>query len=261
MLEAQLYTAAAEEKGSYALPGEYDGTVNASALYHAVRAYLNHQRQGTHSTKTRAEVSGGGRKPYRQKGTGRARQGTIRAPHYVGGGIVFGPKPRRYRTGLPRKVKRLARQSALNSRATEGAFVVIEDLAFEEPKTRRLVELIGKLGLDDRKVLILTADHREAVYRSGRNVPDVHVMRYQDASAYEVLWADTVVVEESAIGGHVVAGSAPKRTKRAAPAGSKKKASGRAMSRKRSSTKKTGRKKATTSTARKKSTRKGGKDA
>ncbi|MDH3289575.1 MAG: 50S ribosomal protein L4 [Gemmatimonadota bacterium] len=261
MLEARLYTATAQEKGSYALPGEFDGTVNQAALYHAVRAYRNHQRQGTHSTKTRAEVSGGGRKPYRQKGTGRARQGTIRAPHYPGGGVAFGPKPRRYRTGLPRKVKRLARQSALNSRANEGAFVVIEDLAFEEPKTRRLVELIDKLGLDDHKVLLLMADHREAVYRSGRNVPDVHVMLYQDVSAYEVLWADTVVVEESAIGGHVVAGSAPKRAKRAVAGASKKKAGGRAMSRKRATAKQTGRKKATKSTKKKKSTRKGGKDA
>ncbi len=260
MLEAQLYTATAQEKGSYALPDEFDGTVNEAALYHAVRAFLNHQRQGTHSTKTRAEVSGGNRKPYRQKGTGRARQGTIRAPQYAGGGVVFGPKPRRYRTVVPRKLKRLARQSALNTRAKEGALVVIEDLAFEEPKTRRLVELIAKLGLDDHKVLLLTADHREAVYRSGRNVPDVHVMRYQDASAYEVLWADTVIVEEGAIGGHAVAGSEPKRAKRAA-AGTKKKASGRAMSRKRASTKKAGRKPAAKSTTRKKSTRKGGKDA
>ncbi len=260
MLEAQHFTATAQEKGSYALPGEFDGTVNEAALYHAVRAFRNHQRQGTHSTKTRAEVSGGNRKPYRQKGTGRARQGTIRAPHYAGGGVVFGPKPRRYRTAVPRKVKRLARQSALNARAKDGALLVIEDLAFEEPKTRRLVELIAKMGLDDRKVLLLTADHREAVYRSGRNVPDVHVMRYQDASAYDVLWAETVVVEEGAIGGHAVAGSAPKRAKRAAAA-SKKKTSGRAMSRKRASTKKAGRKPAAKSTARKKSTRKGGKDA
>ena len=117
MPEATLYTAGAKKKGSYALPDEFDGTVNKTVLYHAVRAFRNNQRQGTASTKTRSEVSGGGRKPYRQKGTGRARQGTIRAPHYPGGGVAFGPKPRSYQTDLNRKVKRLARQSALNARA------------------------------------------------------------------------------------------------------------------------------------------------
>ncbi len=231
MLEAQLYTTAAEQKGSYALPGEFDGTVNEDVLYHAVRAYLNNQRQGTHSTKTRAEVSGGSRKPWRQKGTGRARQGTTRAPHWPGGGIAFGPKPRSYQTDLPRKVKRLARQSALNARAGEGALKVIEGFGIESPKTRQLVELLEKLGLEGQKVLLLTAEYRPAVFLSGRNLPSVHVMPFADASAYEVLWSDAVVVEEAALGGHAVEGSAKRATRAKKPAAEKRKAAGRAATR------------------------------
>ena len=229
MLEAQLYTAAAKQKGSDALPDEFDGAVNKSVLYHAVRAFRNNQRQGTHSTKTRAEVSGGGRKPYRQKGTGRARQGTIRAPHYPGGGIVFGPKPRSYQTDLNRKVKRLARQSALNARANEKRLYVIEALEFDGPKTRRMVELLESLGIDGLKVLILTADARPEVYLSGRNLPAVQVARYADVSVYDVLWSDVLLVEQAAIGGHAVKGAAKAtagraaRAKRASERGAKKK--------------------------------------
>lgn len=229
MLEAQLYTAAAKQKGSYALPDEFDGSVNKVVLYHAVRAFRNNQRQGTHSTKTRAEVSGGGRKPYRQKGTGRARQGTIRAPQYPGGGIVFGPKPRSYQTDLNRKVKRLARQSALNARANEKRLYVIEALEFDGPKTRRMAELLESLGIDGQKVLILTADARPEVYLSGRNLPGVQVGRYSDVAAYDVLWSDVVLVEQAAIGGHAVKGAAKAsagraaRTKRASEGAAKKK--------------------------------------
>jgi len=229
MLEAQFYTAAAKQKGSYALPDEFDGAVNKPVLYHAVRAFRNNQRQGTHSTKTRAEVSGGGRKPYRQKGTGRARQGTIRAPQYPGGGIVFGPKPRSYQTDLNRKVKRLARQSALNARANEKRLYVIEALDFDGPKTRRMAELLESLGIDGLKVLVLTADSRPEVYLSGRNLPGVKVARYADASAYDVLWSDVVLVEQAAIGGHAAKGAAKAtagraaRAKRASEGGAKKK--------------------------------------
>lgn len=220
MREAPLYTASAKKKGSYALPEEFDGTVNRAVLYQAVRAYRNNQRQGTHSTKTRGEVSGGNQKPWRQKGTGRARHGSIRSPIWRGGGIVFGPKPRDYTTALPRKVKRLARQSALNQRAAEGAVTVIEPLVFEAPKTKQMAELMAALGLADRKVLVLTAESRPAAYLSARNLPNVHVMRYQDASAYDVLWADALVVEETALGGRALerkrtAGRA-KRTAKAA---------------------------------------------
>ena len=199
MLEAHHVTAAGgKKKTKFSLPAAYDGDVHQGALYHAVRAYLSNQRQGTHSTKTRAEVSGGGKKPWRQKGTGRARQGTIRAAQWRGGGVVFGPKPRSYRVDLPRKVKRLAKQSALNARAQDGALYVIESMTFESPKTRQLVDILTKLGIQDKKVLVLTAEHRPEVFLSSRNLSRVHVVRYVNASAYEILWADALVIEEAA---------------------------------------------------------------
>ncbi|MDH3495965.1 MAG: 50S ribosomal protein L4 [Gemmatimonadota bacterium] len=215
MLEAHHYTAAAKKKGSYALPAEFEAPVNEGALYHAVRAYRNNQRQGTHATKTRSEVSGGNRKPWRQKGTGRARQGTTRAPHWVGGGVAFGPTPRKYTTRLPRKVRQVARRSAFTARAQDGAIHVLEQLEFAQPKTKQLVDLLTKLGVQGQKVLILTAELSSNVYLSGRNVPGVRVLRYQDAAAYDILWADALVVEEAAIGGHALAATAKKPTARA----------------------------------------------
>jgi large subunit ribosomal protein L4 len=166
-----------------------------------VKVFLNNQRQGTAATKTRSFVSGGNQKPWKQKGTGRARQGSTRAPHWRGGGTVFGPHPRDYRTEIPRKVKQLARKSALNARAREGALHVVERFAFRAPKTARLAGLLDSLGLDGRKVLVLTAGANESVYLSGRNLPTVEVMPYFQASAYDVLWSDAVVVEEGALTG------------------------------------------------------------
>ncbi|MGH7752517.1 MAG: 50S ribosomal protein L4 [Gemmatimonadales bacterium] len=205
MLEAPLFTAAgARAKSGFALPEEYfDGTVHEPVLHQAVRAYLANQRQGTASTKTRSVVSGGNQKPWRQKGTGRARQGSIRAPHWRGGGIVFGPHPRDYRSGIPIKVRRLARRSALNARAREGALYVIEPLAFDAPKTRQLVELLAKLGLAGRKALFLTDGVKRNLYLSGRNLSATQVLPYPDASAYDVLWSEVVIVERSALGGAV----------------------------------------------------------
>lgn len=203
MLEAAHYSAAgARHKAAFALPEPFfDGTVNEAVLHQSVRAYLNNQRQGTAATKTRSFVSGGNQKPWKQKGTGRARQGSTRAPHWRGGGVVFGPHPRSYETDVPRKVRQLARRSALNARAREGAMHVVESLAFAAPKTRQLADLLEKLGVAEAKVLVLTATHRPAVYLSGRNLPAVDVLPYADASAYDILWADQVVVEEAAISG------------------------------------------------------------
>jgi large subunit ribosomal protein L4 len=200
MLKAPHVSATgSKKKTKFSLPSAFDGAVHEGALYHAVRAYLNNQRQGTHSTKTRAEVTGGGKKPWKQKGTGRARAGTTRAAHWRGGGIVFGPKPRSYRVDLPRKVKRLAKQSALNTRAADDALFVIEPMAFDEPKTSQMVDLLTNLGLQDQKVLVLTHENQPVVFLSSRNLPRVHVMQYINASAYEILWADALVVEETAL--------------------------------------------------------------
>ena len=224
MLEAAHYSAAgARHKSPFALPKDYfDGEVNEPVLHSAVRAFLNNQRQGTAATKSRSFVSGGNQKPWKQKGTGRARQGSTRAPHWRGGGVVFGPSPRSYETELPKKVKQLARRSALNARAREGALHVVEAIAFAAPKTSQLVELLGKLGIAEAKVLVLTATHRPAVWLSGRNLPRVDVLPFAEASAYDILWAEQVVVEEAALtGGEAVAnpeapvaeGKAPKAKK------------------------------------------------
>jgi large subunit ribosomal protein L4 len=203
MIEVPHYTAAGAKRGTnFSLPADYfDGTVNEPVLHQAVKVYLNNQRQGTHQTKSRSFVSGGNQKPWKQKGTGRARQGSIRAPHWRGGGVVFGPTPRDYRTEIPRKVRQLARKSALNARAREGAVHVIERLAFRAPKTAQLAGLLDSLGLEGRKALVLTAGHNPNAYLSGRNLPTVEVMSYPEASAYDILWSEAVVVEEGALTG------------------------------------------------------------
>jgi len=203
MIEALHYSpAGARRDTKFALPAEtFDGTVNEDVLHQAVKVYLNNQRQGTAKTKGRSEVSGGNQKPWKQKGTGRARQGSTRAPHWRGGGIVFGPQPRDYTTAIPKKVRQLARHSALNARAREENLLVVERLSFDAPKTRQLAELLGKVGAEEAKVLVLTNGHNPNVYLSGRNLPTVQVMNYADASAYHILWSDKVVIEEAALTG------------------------------------------------------------
>jgi large subunit ribosomal protein L4 len=202
MIEAQHFSAAGAKKKAVRLPEAlFDGTVNEDVLHRAVVTFLANQRQGTHQTKTRAFVSGGNQKPWRQKGTGRARQGSTRAPHWRHGGIVFGPHPRDYRLGIPKKMRQLAKKSALNARAREDALFVVDLLEYEKPQTKVLVELLTKLGVADHNVLVLTAGDERArnVYLSGRNIPGVRVMRFADASAYEILWAKAVVVELPAL--------------------------------------------------------------
>lgn len=198
---AQAYTAGGAQRDAVALPTElFDGTVNVPAMHQVVKAYLANQRQGTASTKNRRYVTGGNQKPWKQKGTGRARQGSTRAPHWVGGGTVFGPRPRSYAQYVPRKVRALARKSALNARAREGALFVIDPITIEKPKTARVVELVNQLGLDGQKVLILTDGVKSTLHLSARNLPTVHVMPYSDVSTYHVLWSDTVVIEAPALG-------------------------------------------------------------
>ena len=207
MIEAPHFSSAGAKKKAVPLPETlFDGTVNEDAMHRAVVTFLANQRQGTHATKTRRWVTGGNQKPWRQKGTGRARQGSTRAPHWRHGGIAFGPQPRDYRLGIPKKLRQLARKSALNARAREGALLVVYPLAYEKPQTKALVALLKKLGVGDRKVLVLTAgggaaaDQSHAVYLSGRNLPRVHVTRFSDVTAYEILWSDAVVVELPALG-------------------------------------------------------------
>ena len=203
MIEAPHFSpAGARKTGSFALPEAFfDGTVNQPVLHEAVTAYLANQRQGTAKTKTRSFVSGGNQKPWKQKGTGRARQGSTRSPLWPGGGKVFGPQPRDYRITMPRKVKQLARRSALNARAAEGSLYVVERFEQQSPKTRELVALLEKLGVAERKVLLLTHGVSEALVLSARNLPKVEALPYSDAAAYDVLWAEVVIVEEPALAG------------------------------------------------------------
>ena len=155
--EAKAFTAKGASRDSVTLPSDlFDGTVHMPAMHQAVKAYLANQRQGTASTKIRKFVVGGNQKPWKQKGTGRARQGSTRAPHWVGGGTVFGPTPRSYAQYVPRQVRALARKSAFNARARENAVIVIETLDFESPKTSNMIGLVEKVGGTDKKVLVLT---------------------------------------------------------------------------------------------------------
>jgi large subunit ribosomal protein L4 len=216
MREAPLFSATGTRAASFTLPQPFfDGTVNEPVLHQAVKTYLNNQRQGTAKTKIRKYVTGGNQKPWRQKGTGRARQGSTRSPLWRGGGIVFGPIPRDYRAAIPVQVRQLARRSAFNARAAEGALVVIEELSFDVPKTSRLAGLLEQVGGAGKKVLVLTHGAKTNVYLSGRNMPNAQVLPYSDATAYHVLWADVVVVEQAALaGGEAIAAPAAAKGER-----------------------------------------------
>src|SRR5215467_8675202 len=219
---ANAYSARGTARDSIALPGElFDGTVNMPVMHQAVKAFLANQRQGNAATKIRKYVSGGNQKPWKQKGTGRARQGSIRAPQWVGGGTVFGPIPRSYAQYVPRQVRQLARKSAFNARARENAILVIDALQFDAPKTKQLVELVDKVGAGDQKVLILTDGAKPNVFLSGRNLPNVHVMPYADVSTYHILWSDVVLIESGALGGQLESaeGETPREAGRGARGG------------------------------------------
>ena len=207
-MKAQAYSAdgKARSKGVQLPESTFDGIVNESALHQVVTAYLNGRRQRNASTKNRARVRGGGRKPWRQKGTGRARAGTIRSPLWRGGGVVFGPQPGLRKARVPRKVRRLAIRSALNARAAEGNLVVIEALELDAPRTKAIVELMEKIADGARNVLILTDGTKRTVHLSARNIPGILVRPWGEASAYELLWADRIVVEDSALSADPAAG-------------------------------------------------------
>ena len=221
-IRAAAYTANGTEREPVALPTAlFDGTVNMPVLHQAVKAFLANRRQGNAMTKTRGLVEGGNQKPWKQKGTGRARQGSIRAPNWVGGGTVFGPIPRSYAQYVPRQVRALARKSALNARARENAVMVVDRFEYERPQTSRMAAMLDRLSLGEKKVLVLTDGVKENVYLSGRNLPKVQVLPYSDVSAYHVLWSDVVMIEGPAIG-HTLAPVADTEVADAKPAKAKK---------------------------------------
>ena len=198
--EAPVYSAQGKQGGTRQLPeGTFDGIVNVPVMHQAVKAFLANRRQGTAKTKTRGEVTGGNQKPWKQKGTGRARQGSTRAPNWPGGGTVFGPQPRSYTQIVPKQVRQLARKSALNARARENAVIIVDALNYSAPKTKAMTQFLASLGVADKKVLLLTDGVKPNVYLSARNLGRAHVMPYSDASTYHILWSDVVVIESSAL--------------------------------------------------------------
>ena len=199
MPHTTLYRKTGEEAGSVELPDAlFAAPVNAAVLHQAVVAQLAGRHLGTHDTKTRGEVAGGGKKPYRQKGTGRARQGSRRAPHFAGGGAVFGPHPRSYEQRLPRKMKRLALRGALTAKYGDGAVRVVEDLAMEEIKTRELVGYLGALNVAGR-VLVVAPARDQRLTLSARNLPDVEVILADSLNVVDVLNADVLLIEQPAL--------------------------------------------------------------
>ena len=171
--------------------------VNEAALHQVVVNYLANQRQGTQSTKTRTEVRGGGRKPWRQKGTGRARQGSIRAPQWTGGGVALGPKPRDYRYRINKKVRLLAMKSALSAKVAAKEFIVLDELKLDAVKTAEMAKVLKAINAE--KALIVTAEKNENVYKSARNIKDVKATFVNEMNVYEILKYDVMVADKETV--------------------------------------------------------------
>jgi len=180
-------------------PAIFGITPNDHAIYMAVRSIMANQRQGNHKVKARNEVRGGGRKPYRQKKTGRARAGTSRSPIWVGGGSIFGPKPHDYVVKLSAKMKKLARKSALSYKAKDEAIRVVEDFTFDQAKTREMTGVLKALSLIGKKTLLLTPGTDPILLRSGRNIPALNVREAANASTYEIVNTNVIVIQKSAV--------------------------------------------------------------
>jgi large subunit ribosomal protein L4 len=194
MPSATLYSKNGDDLGTVDLPETlFAAPINEALLHQAVTAQLAGRRVGTADTKTRAEVRGGGAKPYRQKGTGRARQGTRRAPHYAGGGVVFGPHPRSYEQKLPKRMKRQALQGALTAKFGDGAIKIVDELSLDEIRTRELMGYFDALEAAGR-VLVVAAGRDERLELSARNLPRVSVLRADSLNVVDILNADTVLI-------------------------------------------------------------------
>ena len=199
MATATVYKMDGSEAGTIELRDDIFGIeINQNAVHETVKNYLANQRQGTQSVKTRSEVRGGGAKPYRQKGTGRARQGSRVAPNHVGGGVVFAPKPRDYRYNLPKKVKKLAMLSALSSKVAENEIIVIEELAFETPKTKDMITFLSAVGAA-KKALIVSAGKDENVVKSAANIPGISTTYVGRMNVYEILNHTSFIVTKAAV--------------------------------------------------------------
>jgi large subunit ribosomal protein L4 len=171
--------------------------VSKDAMHQVVLAQLANKRQGTQSTKTRAEVRGGGIKPWRQKGTGRARQGSIRAPQWIKGGIVFAPKPRDYRVSVPKSMRRTAMKSALTSKVQDNEMIVLESLEFSAPKTKEMIKVLN--AFEAKKTLILVTESNENVYKSARNIPGIAVLPINNINVYDILKYEKLMITKDAV--------------------------------------------------------------
>jgi large subunit ribosomal protein L4 len=199
MTTITMKTPAGADAGSLDLDANTFGIEpNVPVMHQVVTAQLAARRAGTQSTKTRAEVSGGGRKPWKQKGTGRARQGSTRSPNWVGGGIALGPKPRSYAQKTPKKMIKLALRSALSDRASEGHVIVVEDWNFDTPSTKGAIAALKALGVEGRALIVLTRDDVEA-WKSFRNIPSVHVLEAAELNTYDILVSDFVVFTKNTV--------------------------------------------------------------
>ena len=172
---------------------------NDHAIYLSVKAFLANQRQGTSKSKERGEVRGGGKKPWKQKGRGGARAGTSRSPLWVGGGTIFGPRPRDYRQDLPKKVRRLARKSAFSYKAKDAQLLVVEDFNLDQPKTKDFSKILSALKVGGKKILLLTEVNNPNVYKAGRNIPKVKILEASKASTYDLLNNQVLILQKSAV--------------------------------------------------------------
>ena len=199
-MNAKLYALDGSEKGTATLPDELFGQqVNEHLLWLSVKRYLGNQRQGTAKVKSKGEVSGGGKKPFKQKGTGRARQGSNTSPLMPGGGRAFGPRPRDYRTEMPRAQRRKALMSALSLKASENAITVLEPIRFEAPKTRQMADVVRKLGLTGKKALLVLEEANENVVKSCRNLRNLRTTLAHQVNPYELLNCDVLLVTEAGL--------------------------------------------------------------
>lgn len=172
---------------------------NDHVIYLSVKAHLANRRQGTHKSKERNEVRGGGRKPWKQKGRGTARAGTTRSPLWVGGGTIFGPKPRDYSQNVNKKVKKLARRSALSYKAKADQIIIVEDFNFDTPQTKEFNAVLKSLNIDGKKTLLLTTDNLVNVYKSGRNISKVNILEATNASTYDIVNNQVLVLQKGAV--------------------------------------------------------------
>lgn len=200
MYKAPVITATGEKSGEHELPRVlFDGTIHEPTMWQSVKAYLANQRRVTARTKTRGRVRGGSAKPWRQKGTGRARHGSIRSPIWRGGGVVFGPQANRnFREDVPKRIRRLARRSAYNTRAADGTVHIIESLDMDAPRTKAIVQILEGAEISGN-VLILTDGHKPTVHLSARNIQNVEVRPFGEESVYDLLWADAVLIDAPAL--------------------------------------------------------------